>query len=80
MKTKTIDALEQALADMGADMAPRRADEFTASEMHAKLGGGVCVDVVQRKLRKLVGDGSYSYRQLGRERLYRKVDTRAKTR
>jgi hypothetical protein len=82
MKTKlpTRDALEQALADMGGDMAPRRADEFTAAEMHAKTGGGFCVDVIQRRLRKLVMDGSYSSRQLGRERLYRKVDTSAKTR
>ena len=80
MKTKTIDALEQALADMGADMTPRRADEFTSLDMHQRLGGTSCIDVVQRKLRALVRSGAYSKRQFGRDVLYRKVDTRAKTR
>ena len=79
MKTKTIDALEQALADMGGGMTPKQPDEFTVAEM-SKAAGGVQRHTIQRKLFALVESGAYTRRRLGKDFLYRKVDTRAKTR
>ncbi len=73
MKTKTITALEQALADLGRDMSPRRPDEITVYEMHDAFAGDVSMTEVSRRLRALVASGAYVRRKLGREYLYRKV-------
>jgi hypothetical protein len=76
MKTKTITALEQALADIGGNMEPRRADEFTSREMHDKMGKSVSFKAVQVRLKELVASGAYVTRRLGPDHLYRKVVTR----
>lgn len=71
MKTKTITALEQALADMGG-LTPKRPDEFTVAEM-SKAAGGVQRHTIQRKLFALVESGAYTRRRFGKDFLYRKA-------
>ena len=76
MKTRTISALEQALADIGGgtNKAP---DEITAVEI---VGPGISITTAQRRLKALCEAGKYERRKLGNEWLYKKVDTPAKRR
>ena len=73
MKTKTITALERALADMGCTEA-RRPDEFTSAEMHREIGDSISPSTVERRLRALTETCKYSRRRLGKDYLYRAID------
>jgi hypothetical protein len=72
MKTKTITALDQALADMGCNK-PKQPGEFTITEIRKSSGGTVPAYTIQRRLNALVESGEYTRRKLGRDFLYRKA-------
>ena len=69
---EALSALDQALADIGQNLEPRREDEFTSGEMHAKLPW-LSLCTVQRRLRAKVKLGEYKIRPMGRDFLYRKA-------
>lgn len=71
MKTKTITALEQALADVGG-LKPRHPDEITAMEMLESIGGAASLSKIQHGLLQLARAGKYTRRRIGNEWVYRK--------
>lgn len=78
MKTKTLTALDQALADLGVDYSQQSPDEFSVYDFADQ--SGMPRSMANEKLLNAVRSGQYSRRKFGKLWLYRKVDTPAKKR